>query len=325
MPSIFLNSANRLRSGWRLIIFLVAFFAVFAFLRGVVQLAGALISSAARERTLALMAGSAVFLVQTTLLLVVAILAGWLCGRALEGLPLRALGWARHQGWLRDLARGIFVGGGSLLFAAFVITLSGGFSFSLNDAGGAAILRTLVVSGIIFTLGAAAEEALFRGYMLQTLLRSHPLLLAALPGSILFALGHLGNPNVAPGWTLINTALAGVWLAVAYWKTRSLWFPLGVHWAWNYVMASVLGIPVSGITSIAPQPLLRATETGADWFTGGSYGIEGGVACTLALVISSIFIWRTRLLHATEEMRAFTDAEQPPTSARKLTAVGDAI
>jgi hypothetical protein len=90
-------------------------------------------------------------------------------------------------------------------------------------------------------------------------------------------------------------------------------------------MASVLGTPVSGITSVAPQPLLRATETGADWFTGGTYGVEGGVACTIILILSTVFIWRTRLLTATEEMRVFTDAEQPSTSLRIVTAVDESV
>ncbi len=92
-------------------------------------------------------------------------------------------------------------------------------------------MRTLVFSGIVFLLGAAAEEMLFRGYPLQTLMRSWPLWVALVPVSVPFALVHLANPNVAPGFTFVNTVLAGVWLGVAYWRTRSLWFPLGLHWA----------------------------------------------------------------------------------------------
>ena len=32
--------------------------------------------------------------------------------------------------------------------------------------------------------------------------------------------------------------------------------------------------------------------SGPAWLTGGTYGIEGGLACTVALVISTIIIWR---------------------------------
>ena len=129
------------------------------------------------------------------------------------------------------------------------------------------------------------------------------------PSSVVFARVHLDNPNVVPGFTFINTAIAGVWLAVAYTRTRSLWFPLGVHWSWNWMMGAVLGLPVSGIDQLTPAPLLRATDMGPDWITGGAYGIEGGTACTLALLFSTIFIWRTRFVSATEELKELTSHE----------------
>jgi hypothetical protein len=126
--------------------------------------------------------------------------------------------------------------------------------------------------------------------------------------SVPFALAHLGNPNVAPVFTFVNTTLAGVWLGLAYWKTRSLWFPLGVHWAWNWAMGALLGLPVSGITEIAPTPLLSVRLSGPGWLTGGAYGLEGGLACTLALLVSTLFIWRTRLVQASPERLAFDEA-----------------
>jgi hypothetical protein len=94
-------------------------------------------------------------------------------------------------------------------------------------------------------------------------------------------------------------------------RTRSLWFPLGVHWAWNWMMGAVFGVPVSGIDRLTPNPLLHAAADHPQWLTGGAYGVEGGAACTLALVISILFIWRTRLLSATDEMRRLTDHEIP--------------
>ena len=40
------------------------------------------------------------------------------------------------------------------------------------------------------------------------------------------------------------------------------------------------------IVEFSPDPILRATDLGPAWLTGGSYGIEGGIACTLAILIS---------------------------------------
>jgi hypothetical protein len=139
--------------------------------------------------------------------------------------------------------------------------------------------------------------------------------LGVLLTSVPFAAIHLQNPNVAKGFTFVNTALAGVWLAVAYLRTRSLWFPLGVHWSWNWALGSLFGLPVSGITRLAPNPLLQATDLGPVWLTGGSYGIEGGLACTIALVISTLFIWRTRLVSPQEDLKLLTSQEHPSQSA----------
>ena len=171
------------------------------------------------------------------------------------------------------------------------------------------VLATVAFSAIGFLWFAAAEEIWFRGYALQTLTRAGYAWAGILLTSVPFALVHLGNPNVSPFFTFTNTTLAGVWLGLAYWKTRSLWFPLGLHWAWNWTMGALVGLPVSGITEVTPAPLLQTTLHGPKWLTGGSYGIEGGVACALALVVSTFFIWRTRLVKASDEMLAFDDAK----------------
>ena len=173
------------------------------------------------------------------------------------------------------------------------------------------VAQTLLVSGALFIIAALAEEALFRGYPLQTMTRVKLAWLGALLTSVPFALAHLRNPNIAAGFTFINTALAGVWLAMAYLRTRSLWFPLGVHWAWNWALGSLFGLPVSGISNLAPHPLLKGTDLGPAWLTGGSYGIEGGVACTITLLVSTVFIWRTRLVSADAEMKTLTSQENP--------------
>ena len=149
---------------------------------------------------------------------------------------------------------------------------------------------------MIFVIAGAAEESLFRGYPLQTFTRAKLAWVGVLITSVPFAAVHLANPNVSRGFTFINTAVAGVWLAVAYLRTRSLWFPLGLHWAWNWTQASLLGLPVSGIQRIAPAPLLHAMNAGPDWLTGGAYGIEGGAACTVALLVSTLVIWRIKFL-----------------------------
>ncbi|MDQ1558762.1 MAG: protease family protein, partial [Pyrinomonadaceae bacterium] len=305
---IFLNRQRRLRSGWRLVIFCAVYYtalaAFYATVRTFIFVSG--------KHPDTLLSGTLGYVVQAFILFTTALVVGWGCGRLFEDLPLRALGWALHRGWLRDLLIGTLLGVVSLMLAALVATVLGGYKFGVAPTiSNVAFLKTFFGSAFIFVLAAAAEEMLFRGYPLQTMMRALPFLAAVVPSSVLFAYVHLDNPNVAWGFTFINTTLAGFWLAVAYLRTRSLWFPLGLHWAWNWAMGALLGLPVSGITSLTRAPLFRTTDIGPAWLTGGAYGIEGGAACTVALIISTIFIWKTPLLKADEELKKYTDGERP--------------
>lgn len=287
---IFLNRHERLRGGWRFLIFCAAFFSVYGAL-------GSLTGDPYRVP----------FLLAATLV-------GWACGRLFEGLPWRAFGWTPHRGWVRDLLLGAAFGVASIILVVVLGMLFGGYRFAFAPPALAVSTLALTARGAaVWLIPAAAEEALFRGYPLQTTMRAWPFWASALLLSLLFASIHLLNPNFI-AFAFVNTALAGLWLSVAYRRTRSLWFPLALHWAWNWAMGSLFGLPVSGITSYAETALFRPaamTTTTRDWLTGGVYGPEGGAACTVALIISTIFIWRTRLLRADPELKRFTDAEVP--------------
>lgn len=310
MPDFFYNKAGRLRSGWRLAVFTAALVALSmaTFLCAQFALASVL-SKGAYDWFL--VESDWGLVMQSLLLFVPAALTAWGCGQVLEDLPWRALGWAPHKGWLRDALFGLLAGGAVVCVAALVGVAVGGYRIEFAAPGAKEFARTLAASGFIFLLGAAAEEMLFRGYPLQTLMRSWPIVPALVFSSITFGLVHMQNPHVVPGFTLVNTALAGAWLAVAYWRTRSLWFPLGLHLGWNWVQGALLGSPVSGITRIAPDPLFKFSDAGPELIGGGAYGIEGGAACTLAIVLGTLFVWRTRLLNATPELRQYTDGENP--------------
>lgn len=241
-PNLLLNEAGRLRSGWRLAIFIVAFLVMVRLLLSAFALAVFFGSSGSiNPEQLEGIGGRVAYLLIS---FVAALAVGWGCGYALEDLPLRAIGWTLHRGWGRNLLTGSIVGAASLIFAALIAFAGGGLRFSpAAPQMLSAIIETTVGSASFFIIAAAAEETLFRGYPLQTTLRSWPAWAAVVPSSVLFALAHLGNPNVTPIFTIINTTLAGVWLAVAYWRVRSLWFPLGVHWSWNWAQGRCSGCP----------------------------------------------------------------------------------
>jgi len=118
---------------------------------------------------------------------------------------------------------------------------------------------------------------------------------------LLFGLAHLSNKD-ASALSTINTILAGIWLGLAYLMTRSLWLATALHWSWNFAMAFIFGLPVSGFTTLSQLAWLRPRIGGPVWISGGSYGPEAGVAGTVALILSTLTIWKSGLFTASEEM-----------------------
>lgn len=309
---LFINRVGRLRSGWRLLAYALAYYFILIAVSVVVGVGFALVLGTKNaEKFFDSQTG---FLFNGLLTLLLATLLGWLLGLFFEDLPFKAIGWGFHRGWLKDFIVGSLIGFLTLLVAVGIIMSFGGYQFSFNDSVSiSSIVKTIFVSLIIFIIAAAGEEATFRGYGLQTMARSNILWawVSIIILSLSFGAVHLGNPNVNFWFTFTNTALAGIWLSVAYLKTRSLWFPLGVHWAWNWLMAAVLGIPVSGITSLTPAPLLNVKINSPSWLSGGSYGVEGGIICGIAVLISTLAIWFLPIAKPTEEMYALASKENP--------------
>jgi hypothetical protein len=90
-----------------------------------------------------------------------------------------------------------------------------------------------------------------------------------------------------------------------------LWLATGIHFAWNWFQGAFFGVEVSGLTDLAQTPLFTEIDSKTNFITGGNYGLEGGIACTIALIISTIGIWYFPLLKPTEDMLELTSKEKP--------------
>ncbi len=291
--TLFFDETDRLRSGWRFVIFCLGFVIVIVVGGTIAGLAVSLLTVTAGDTT---------FLFANAITaLIAALLVGWLCGKFLEGLPFRALGASFTKFWLRNLIVGSIVGALTLTLAVLIASVGGGLQFSANIIDKGSLLEGLAISFAIYATGAAWEEALFRGYLLQTLSRSGLAWLGISLTSIFFGVIHTQNPN-ADLISTLNTMLAGVWFCVAYLKTRDLWFVWGMHLMWNWMQGSFFGIEVSGLTALSPVTFLKEIDAGPAWLTGESYGVEGGIVTTIALVISTVVIWYMPFLKPSEEM-----------------------
>jgi membrane protease YdiL (CAAX protease family) len=144
-----------------------------------------------------------------------------------------------------------------------------------------------------FLLPAALwEELVFRGYPFAVLRRAigTPWALGLL--GALFGFVHVQNPSSA-ALPLVLVALAGIFLGVIVLATRSLWAAWMAHFAWNWVMAALLHIEVSGFLP-APPPAYRVSDAGPDWLTGGAWGPEGGVPAGIGMSLGIAYLFARR-------------------------------
>ncbi|HEX8275983.1 MAG TPA: type II CAAX endopeptidase family protein [Longimicrobiaceae bacterium] len=238
--------------------------------------------------------------------------AGWVMMSGVERRPFGAMGFALGRAAPGESGWGTLLGAAFLGAAVLGVAATGGARW-IPDAGTlpgylAFALRTLA----FFAVAAALEEVLFRGYPFQALARGIGAWPAAVLLSLLFALAHAQNPNVRP-LGLANIALAGLMLSAAYLRTRSLWFATGVHLGWNWAMATLLDLPVSGLE--IDTPLYTGMETGPDWWTGGAFGPEAGLAATLAITAGTVWLLRTPRLRESPDVRRLRPIIDPDPAA----------
>ncbi len=128
---------------------------------------------------------------------------------------------------------------------------------------------------------ALGEELLMRGYLFAVIRRAWGAVAALTITSVLFALLHLANPGVTVT-SLAFVALAGVFLGMVVLATDSLYAAWMAHFAWNWAMAAVFHVAVSGLPLEAPG--YRYVDAGPDWATGGAWGPEAGVPAGLGMI-----------------------------------------
>lgn len=164
----------------------------------------------------------------------------------------------------REWLLGVLFAAGVIGACDLLIVVSSGLR---HVPGGGVAWRELL---IVFVAAAIHEEIVFRGYIFQRIRAwSRPTAIGVT--AILFSTLHAGNGEVT-AIALVNLTLAGVLLALAYERFERLWFPIGIHFAWNVLSGPILGYGVSGYASAGT--LLRTVASGPVWATGGAFGIE---------------------------------------------------
>lgn len=183
------------------------------------------------------------------------------------------------------LLRGLGIGAALNLAVAGGLAAAGALDITGSTSWDAA-LKPLSEQAMV----AVMEELLFRAVLFRIVEARWGTRASLLVNVLLFALAHLPNEHVTV-LAVLNTGVAGLALCAAWMLTRSLWLPVGVHFAWNYLFDGVLGVPVSGH---AARGWLQVQMSGPEWLSGGAYGVEGSLATLVAWGIAAAWMLRAK-------------------------------
>lgn len=198
------------------------------------------------------------------------------------GLPLRSAFGKNF--WIGSLAG----------FASISACLLGIFALHGFHLAGLGIHGTTIVSataawGVTFVLVGLAEEFSFRGYLQYTLTTGIGFWPSAILLSLLFGMAHTGNPGESR-FGLLSVVLFGLLFCLFLRRTGNLWWPVGFHAGWDWGQTFFYGVPDSGIKPY--HNLLNSWFAGPPWLTGGTVGPEASVFTPIVLALVAILFTR---------------------------------
>ena len=136
------------------------------------------------------------------------------------------------------------------------------------------------------------EELVFRGYLLQNMIEEKKLKIAVVISCIIYGIVHSFNPNA----TMLSTGiivLFGFLRIYGYLATKLLWLSIGMHAGWNFFQGPIFGYAASGHKTAT---LIAHSPVGVDWLTGGKFGPEGSVLIIpiIGIAIYVMYLWANR-------------------------------
>jgi len=221
--------------------------------------------------------------------------ATWVMTRFVDRRPFWTIGLAFRNA-PRDMAAGLAVGIGWLAVSVGGAWAAGWASFEVPVAFSGSLL--LVAATSVF-FNVLTQQLLLCGYIFQTIRSRANFLVALLVSAALFSAYHAGVFQGA--WLpAVNVFTAAVLFCLAYGITGNLWFPVAIHFAWNLLLGPVLGLTVSGTAQMGLGWRMFVVE-GPAHFTGGAFGLEGGLVVTLTTTLFIVAMIRFRSRQRVQE------------------------
>lgn len=288
----FVAHTGRLRAPWRLSVFLAAFVTAWVMINAFVYPA---LSFATAWTSSPLAFGPWLMLLATVAAHAVAL-------RQVDDEPWSVVGCGRDSWRASRLGRGTALGLVTISGTVGLLLVSGGLRVEWLADGSGPATWMVAATRVLWVLAPAAlwEELMFRGYLWRVAEDAAGPRVALWSTSVAFGAVHLLNPGASPR-TIGAVVLAGVCLGLVRQATDSVPAAWVAHLAWNWVMAGVAHVPVSGLPFDAPG--WRLVPTAPAWWSGGSWGPEGGAAAFLVFTVALFLGTRRGLRQGAEVAR----------------------
>ncbi|MFA9371653.1 MAG: lysostaphin resistance A-like protein [Labilibaculum antarcticum] len=206
----------------------------------------------------------------------------WIFTRFIDRKKIIDLGFSFKKR-TKDILYGLFAGFIMMGVGSLILYFSGNLTFDSITFN----LIGLAQSVLLFILVSINEEIFVRGYLLRNFMDSMNRYVALILSALLFMALHLVNPNVS-FIGISNIFIAGLLLGIGYIFTKNLWFPLALHFSWNFFQGPIFGFEVSGTSSTS---LISHSIQGYEVLTGGQFGLEGSIIATILCSLGILLFW----------------------------------
>lgn len=147
-----------------------------------------------------------------------------------------------------------------------------------------------LLSLITLLVATLSWEAAYRGWLYRQLIDAAGPVGATIVLSLFYALAMtFGAPSAGLGAFLTSFAL-GLVLALAYQRTRAIWLPWGLHFAWASTIAVLFGMPLAGDGTFSA--FVTTDLSGHVAIAGGGFGPEGSLLTLLLAILSLPVLYR---------------------------------
>ncbi|WP_297689114.1 type II CAAX endopeptidase family protein [uncultured Anaerococcus sp.] len=191
----------------------------------------------------------------------------------------------KTEGLAKNICIGLFLGLLQISIYVLLDMVRGAIGYRGINYGNFNLIFLAYFIG--FFIQSTSEEVLVRGILTRVLSDKFGRTVAIMLPSIVFGLLHLGNEGVTILSTL-NTILVGIFFAKLLFYKENIMLTSGVHAGWNFSMAMIYGLNVSGFSGFDSLINFRILNYN---LYDKIYGPEGSIVVTFIEIISIFIIF----------------------------------